>query len=754
MRNLLADQAVFCTPDGSLRPKDDLSSFPSSHLNTPSRHRHQLAAVRLSKIMPGVGLRPIAGPLASHRLLISSAARSIPRGLTASGSVGATRTIRIGSSSTQPEIAISDILSNAAASQGLKAPLPNSLARVVRSEPPAGRSWFRSSSASRNGPPPSSGPNGQRGSSSDSPKRSGRWLRRSAILVGALGIGYIIDEYFNARTAQRNLLTAYTGLQIALDYKLNFDRNSLESINALHERCADKLMYVCEKNQGLYVKLGQAIGCQAAILPKPYHQLTKLFDNAERLPYEEVRKVLIAELGADPKEVFAEFNEVPVAAASVAQVHKARLKPPPEAPPGTLGPEVAVKVQRPNIRKYAKWDLWSFRILLKLYERIFELPLSFSGQYISDQIEQETFFDRELANSLRAKKAIETDPEALVRKTCYVPKFYQDVCTQRVLVMEWIGGTCRMTDREKLEEWGLSAKQVSRSVCEAFASQIFQHGFVQADGHPSNVLVRKHPNGKKGQHQVVLIDHGLYVELSEDFRRKYAQLWRAIFTLDLKTLDEITVSWGMGEGASELFASATLLRPWSKPKDKGEANKPGAHARKSDLELQREMKEKLKSFLVHTELLPKELLFVGRSMRIIQANNQVLGSPVNRLNILAKHAAAALISNTETPSFYRVFRPIRTSKAANSSIGQRFAAWVKDRINFVRFRTTLFALDLAFVGSGVTHWFRYFLRAPVSALLGRSDPNAGGFEDDLEQSMRQMARDEFGVELDEGAFVG
>ncbi len=184
-----------------------------------------------------------------------------------------------------------------------------------------------------------------------------------------------------------------------MDYKFNFDRNSLESINALHERSAERLMYVCEKNQGLYVKLGQAIGCQAAILPKPYHQLTKLFDNAERLPYEEVRKVLIAELGADPKEVFAEFDETPVAAASVAQVHKARLKPAEGAPPGTLGPEVAVKVQRPNIRKYAKWDLWSFRIMLRLYEKIFELPLAFSGQYISDQIEQETFFEKELSNS-------------------------------------------------------------------------------------------------------------------------------------------------------------------------------------------------------------------------------------------------------------------------------------------------------------------------------------------------------------------
>lgn len=671
-------------------------------------------------------------------------------------SVGGIRTHGIRSSRPQPEIAISDLLSNSAAAQGIRAALPNSLARTVQSEAAVGRSWFRSSSASQRASSLSDNSDGQAGEPRVARKQRGRrWLRRSGMLVAALGVVYIVDEYINARTAQRNLLTAWTGLQIAMDYKLNFDRNSLESINALHERCADKLMYVCEKNQGLYVKLGQAIGCQAAILPKPYHQLTKLFDNAERLPYEQVRKVLIDELGADPKEVFAEFDEVPVAAASVAQVHRARLKPPPGSAPGTLGPEVAVKVQRPNIRKYAKWDLWSFRVLLKLYERIFELPLSFSGQYISDQIEQETFFDRELANSLRAKTAIETDPVGLVRRTCYVPQFYKQFCTPRVLVMEWIGNTCRMTDRDKLDEWGLSAKQVSRSVCEAFASQIFQHGFVQADGHPSNVLVRQHPNGKKGQHQVVLIDHGLYVELSEDFRRKYAQLWKAIFTLDLKTLDEITVSWGMGQGSSELFASATLLRPWSKPKSKDEANKLGEHAPKTDLELQREIKDKLKIFLEHTELLPKELLFVSRSMRIIQANNQVLGSPVNRLNILAKHAAAALISSTDTPSLYRVFRPIRSNTALkDTSIGQRFSTWIKDRFDFVRFRSTLLVLDLAFIGSAISHWLSYFARAPASALMGKTDPNKRGFEDDLEQSIRQMARDEFGVQLDEGAFLG
>jgi aarF domain-containing kinase len=71
--------------------------------------------------------------------------------------------------------------------------------------------------------------------------------------------------------------------------------------------------------------------------------------------------------------------------------------------------------------------------------------------------------------------------------------------------MEYIPDACRLTDIKKIEEMGLSVKEVARSVCEVFAAQMFEMGFLQADGHPSNVLIRKHPNGKRGQHEVVLI---------------------------------------------------------------------------------------------------------------------------------------------------------------------------------------------------------------------------------------------------------
>jgi aarF domain-containing kinase len=274
------------------------------------------------------------------------------------------------------------------------------------------------------------------------------------------------------------------------------------------------------------------------------------------------------------------------------------------------------------------------------------------------------------------------------------------------------------------------------------------------------VLVRRHPNGKRGQHQVVLIDHGLYITLSETFRRQYAELWRAIFQLDIKKLEEITKAWGMGEGSAELFASATLMRPWKKPKSKEEQEREAEEKRKDSQHHINKQKEMIKGFLVHVEMVPKELIFVGRSMRIVQANNQVLHSPVNRINILARHAASALLTN-DTPTLYRALIP--RQNAQHTQLSSRLSLWFYSRMSFFTFRSTLFLLDIAFVGSSVLRvCHRSWLIVKNSVIHGPWSQQtyiawkskAGGFEDDLEHGMRQLAKEEFGVELDENAFMG
>lgn len=574
-----------------------------------------------------------------------------------------------------------------------------------------------------------------------------------------------------ARVLQRNLLTIYTGLAIAIDYKLNFDGSDPDAIQGLHQRCADRLFRTCELNQGLYIKIAQAVGSNALILPPPYHKFTRMFDDVERMPWETVCKVVEAELhlksNSSIDDVFSEFDQNPVAAASVAQVHKARLR--------STGEVVAVKVQRPSIRKQAYWDLLSFRILLRFYEQIFHLPLSYFGGYTSDQIELETHFEVELRNAMRIKNHIEADET--LNGAVTVPRVFPEYSTDRLMTMEFIQGACKMTDRRKIEEdMGLNIARVASDVCNVFAAMIFQYGFVQADGHAGNVLIRPHPHAKrKGDHQVVLIDHGLYVTLSDKFRKEYAELWRAIFTVDMKTLDKITAAWGMGAGSSELFASATLMRPWSNPHKKRDGSEDENKAReweglsakeiekrKQQQRLQKQ-KDVINNFLVKVELVPKELIFVARSMRIVQANNQALSSPVNRINILARHAADALIT-TSQPSLYRVIFPRKrqsqTDSDAPSTLPSRLNEWTLSRISFLRFRTTLFILDTAFFSSSLVHWVKLLWKDPYYAIgLRRSrrdgkDESDGGFEDDLERSMQALARDELGVELRPDAFEG
>lgn len=392
-----------------------------------------------------------------------------------------------------------------------------------------------------------------------------------------------------------------------------------------------------------------------------------------------------------------------------------------------------------------------------------------------------------------ARQAVQQSPTAIVRRTCYVPWVFDALSTPRLLVEEYVDNACQLIALDRVRSMGLSTKKVAQSVMEVFADQIFQSGIVQADGHPANILVRQHPDWVQDQrtahgwwhrwwkracglggvwgasvpHQVVLIDHGLYVHLSPEFRREYAELWRAIWEVDLNTLERITQKWGMDPSSSDLFASATLMRPWSRSQQRGGPPPPirAKESDRSELERNQVMKEKLKTFLVNVELVPKELIFLGRCMRIVQNNNQSLGSPVNRLNILARHAADALIQE-RTSSLWRVFFPPPESGVVGSEAGPsgerrtfqaRLQEWTRDRRAYVTFHVVLLVVDVAYHISQLAHWVRWLWSAPflptTPGLSQDGTTHKGGFEDDLELQMRQLAHEEFGVELDEDSFV-
>ncbi|KAF8882263.1 ABC1-domain-containing protein [Infundibulicybe gibba] len=499
-----------------------------------------------------------------------------------------------------------------------------------------------------------------------------------------------------------------------MDYKLNFNAANSAGIPALHERVAERMYNLFTANGGLYIKIGQAIGANAALLPAPMQRkFACLFDDAPQIPYADVEAVLRAELGrapTGPEGVFAEFEERSIASASVAQVHRARLWGEGEREGGKVegkGEWVAVKVQKPDVAKQMEWDLAAYRAVMWMFEHwAFDLPVYFVVDFVSDHIRRELDFVQEAENARRTAQLVEAEPRLAGR--VHIPRVYPEYSTKRVMTAEWIDGV-RMSDREGVRRLmgddagaapaasamptragaelrlrgGVGA--VMQIMVELFSAQMFTWGWVHCDPHPGNVIVREHPT-RPGAPQLVLLDHGLYVSVGEEFRRDGG----------------VTKQWGMG--MPDLLASAALMKPvrlkgHQKPGE-GRERRPMTNYEQSDA---------------------KGLDFLIRSMRMVQGNNQAFNSPVNRIKITGFWASRSL---AQTP---------------NLSLLNR----TKEYWHHTVFQLVMFSLDLAFWRNKCAQWVR--------RRLGLASE---GFEDEMERSMRGFAKSNLGIDVAPGVFAG
>ena len=249
-------------------------------------------------------------------------------------------------------------------------------------------------------------------------------------------------------------------------------------------------------------------------------------------------------------------------------------------------------------------------------------------------------FVKESQNASRTAELIAQD--SFLSGRVHIPKVYPEYTTKRVLTAEWIHGV-RLSDRQGILKLmgGSSADLPSKlttppeppvhmpgdiskpleggthwvmqTMVELFSAQIFRWGWLHCDPHPGNIFIRPHPRNPR-RPQLVLIDHGLYVELSPGFRRQYAELWKGLLAMDLGTLQRVATQWGIG--APDLFASSVLLKPINLIKNGGKSKADSnASPQLSQYEASVQLKEKLRNFLVDTDKMPKELIFVGRNMR-------------------------------------------------------------------------------------------------------------------------------------------
>jgi len=277
----------------------------------------------------------------------------------------------------------------------------------------------------------------------------------------------------------------------------------------------ERVRKVLEELGPTFVKLGQLLSTRADLIPLEYVQeLSKLQDDVPPFPNEEVKDIIKSETGKFPEAIFYTFDDKPVAAASIGQVHRAILKDGEE--------EVAIKVQRPNIQRTIEVDLEIMLHLASLMERHAPELVAYHPTKIVNEFARS--LEEELDYMAEASHIEHFARQFLDDETIYVPKVYRDLSTKRVLVMEFIEGI-KASDFLGLINTGYDLKELASRGADSVLKQICVHGFFHADPHPGNVLFL--PNNV-----ICFIDFGMMGRINQQEREDLVDFVEAVIDKD------------------------------------------------------------------------------------------------------------------------------------------------------------------------------------------------------------------------------
>ena len=339
--------------------------------------------------------------------------------------------------------------------------------------------------------------------------RTYRHMQRYRQIVTALikyGFGDLID-----------ILNIDQYLEIGLKIISRKRRGKMASLSR-----AERVRMVLEELGPTFIKMGQILSTRPDLLPVEYiKELPKLQDDVPPFPFSDVKKIIEKEFKKPVNAFFSEFDEQPVAAASIGQVHKAVTQD---------GEKVVVKIQRPGIKRIIEVDLEIMLHLSGLMERHLEgwdiqHPTKIVREFAAT-LEKELDYSLEAAYMERFAMQFKGDARI------HVPKTYKNLMTKRVLTMEYIDGI-KSSDLDGLEKNGLDRLKIARIGFDLIMQQIFVNGFFHADPHPGNIFVLP-------DNMICFIDFGMMGRINLRSREHFADLILSIVNQnEIKTVNAI-----------------------------------------------------------------------------------------------------------------------------------------------------------------------------------------------------------------------
>ncbi len=402
------------------------------------------------------------------------------------------------------------------------------------------------------------------------------------------------------------------------------DRETRPNVEALR-RVAVSFRETALALGGLLIKLGQFLSARADLLPQvALNELVLLQDEVTAVPFRYVATAIEHEFGKPITELYAYVEEKPTAAASLGQVHRAKLP---------TGEDVAVKVQRPMIYRLVRADLGALKFVIWVITHMYRNANKFIDLWalyreFSRTVYEELDYVAEGRNAERFARLFADDP------TVRAPKIYWDYTRRRVLTLEWIEGI-KISNYPAIEAAGLNRKQIADRTISSYFKQILEEGFFHADPHPGNLFVQPGPDGPI----IAFVDFGMMGAVSRSLKQGLRKCFFAVAGKDARGLIEGLDELGfIGPGADmlalEKAADLMLGQFYGRTMAEAQAVDPG------------DVFEEVDELMYNQPFrLPYQFIFFGRMMGILVGLATGLAPEFNFTEVALPYARAFMTAN-------------------------------------------------------------------------------------------------------------